>query len=68
MHGDTCSVLACPTLVAECLQVVTELILGFSTSFASPNMLAKQQALFDVLHQGLVALPINLPFTGANLV
>ena len=30
-------------------------------------MLAKQQALFDILHDGLVALPINLPFTGTLL-
>ena len=49
------------------LQVVTELVLGFPTHFATPQMLAKQQALFDILHNGLVALPINLPFTGTLL-
>jgi len=46
--------------------VVTELLLGFPTSFATPEMLAKQQALFDVLHEGLIALPINLPITGVT--
>ncbi len=49
------------------MQVVTELVLGFPTQFATPQMLAKQQALFDILHNGLVALPINLPFTGTLL-
>jgi len=49
------------------LQVVTELVLGFPTHFATPQMLAKQQALFDTLHNGLVALPIDLPFTGTPL-
>ena len=49
------------------MKVVTELVLGFPTQFATPQMLAKQQALFDVLHNGLVALPINLPFTGTPL-
>lgn len=43
---------------------MTELVLGFPTSFATQQMLDKQQALFDVLHNGLVALPIDLPFTG----
>ena len=49
------------------LQVVTELVLGFPTHFATLQMLAKQQALFDTLHNGLVALPIDLPFTGTPL-
>ena len=46
------------------LQVVTELVLGFDKSFATPELLARQEALFTVLHGGLVALPINLPGTG----
>ena len=49
------------------VQVVTELVLGFPTHFATPQMLARQQALFDILHNGLVALPIDLPFTGSLL-
>ena len=46
------------------LQVVTEMVLGFDRSFATPELLARQEALFTALHGGLAALPINLPGTG----
>lgn len=46
------------------LQIVTEMILGFDKNFATPQLLARQDALFHTLHQGLFALPINLPGTG----
>ena len=46
---------------------MTELVLGFDRSFATTELLACQQQLFDDLHAGLIALPINLPGMGRPL-
>lgn len=62
---------AARTHMAQCLtwlQIVTELVLGFDRSFATTELLAHQQQLFDDLHAGLIALPINLPGTGQPLL
>jgi len=50
------------------LQVATELVIGFPTSFLTEKLLARQKCLFGIWLAGFVALPINLPGFGKTPV
>ena len=46
------------------LQVATELIVGFGKSFATQELMVRQQKLWSTTLDGFVSLPINLPGFG----
>lgn len=54
--------LECAPLV--CLQVATELVVGFPTTFLTQEVLDRQKSLFATWLAGFVALPVNLPGFG----
>lgn len=45
-------------------QVTTELVLGLPEDIITPELLARQQGLFETFLEGFVALPFNFPGTG----
>ena len=46
------------------MQVTTELVLGLPADMVTPELLARQQHLFETFLEGFVALPFNFPGTG----
>ena len=48
-------------------QVTTELVLGLPADILTPELLARQQQLFETFLEGFVALPFNFPGTGVLL-
>ena len=52
------------TTYLVCLQVATELVIGFPPGYLTKGLLDRQKCLFATWLAGFVALPINLPGFG----
>lgn len=63
-----CQVLKRQTSSVIDVQVATELVIGFPTSFLTQELLERQKCLFLAWIAGFVALPINLPGFGKHQI